>query len=127
MKIIIAGSRTFDDFALLEKTMDAITRKLKKVIILSGTAAGADTLGENWAYSRWHTVMRYHPDWDKDGKVAGVIRNREMVKNADGLVAFWDGSSPGTKDVIAKAKKKGIRVKVVLFKPKVVAKTRRKK
>lgn len=117
MKIIIAGSRTFDDFALLEKTMDRLTRKLKKVIVLSGTAEGADALGEKWAYSRWHTVMRYHPEWDRHGKKAGAIRNAEMVKDADGLIAFWDGESPGTADVLCKARRKGIKVKIVLFKP----------
>lgn len=127
MRIIVAGSRTFDDYALLEKTMDRLTRKLKTVIVLNGGAEGADRLGEKWAFSRWHTVMNYFADWEKYGKAAGAIRNQEMVANADALCAFWDGKSPGTKDVIAKARKAKLKVRVILFKSKVPAKPNRRK
>lgn len=59
----------------------------------------------------------FRADWDKHGKAAGPIRNQEMLDNgkADALVAFWDGKSPGTKDMIRRAKRKGIKVKVVYF------------
>lgn len=118
MRIIIAGSRTFDNYALLERTMDKLTFKLKKVIVLSGTADGADALGERWALSKiGRVLMRYHPDWEKHGKSAGAVRNAEMVANAEALVAFWDGKSPGTKDVISKARKAKLKhIKVVKFK-----------
>lgn len=115
MRIIIAGSRSFDDYALLCKTMDRLVAKLSKVIVISGTAKGADSLGEKWAYSRWHTVERYHPDYSKHGKSAPLIRNTEMVNNAEAAVLFWDLESTGTEDLIKKARKKGLRVKIIAF------------
>lgn len=51
-------------------------------------------------------------DWDKHGKAAGPIRNTEMVKEADVLVAFWDGKSKGTLSAITAATKKHIPVKI---------------
>lgn len=118
MRIIIAGTRTFDDYPLLCETMDRLTRKLDKrrLIIVSGGAKGADKLGERWAFERGAgTVEIYHADWAKHGKAAGPIRNGEMAQAADVLIAFWDGESSGTKDMIAQAKKKGLKVRVVYF------------
>jgi hypothetical protein len=57
-----------------------------------------------------------HPaDWNALGNGAGKFRNRKMAGVADALVAFWDGSSPGTKDMIAVARDKGLAVRVVLY------------
>ena len=118
MRIIIAGGRSFDDRQLLYSVMDKVTKKLdkKKLVILSGHAEGADKLGEEWAYSRMvGTVRVHHPDWNKHKKAAGVIRNGEMVAEADGLVAFWDGESKGTEDVIIRARKAKLKVKIVMY------------
>lgn len=119
-KIIICGSRTFDDFALLCRKMNKLTSKITRPLIaVSGTAKGADLLGEKWfwelPFERRLLMKRFHPDWDRLGKKAGVIRNQEMVDYADRLVAFWDGKSPGTKDCIERARKKGIKVKVIQY------------
>ncbi len=116
MRIIIAGSRTFSDYPRLKKIMDKLTSKLEKVLIMSGHAKGADQLGERWANERYHTYEIYHADWDKLGKSAGPIRNSEMIAaDPDVVVAFYDGKSPGTKDLITKARLKGIKTIVVRF------------
>ena len=47
-------------------------------------------------------------DWDKYGKSAGFIRNKEMVDIADAAIIFWDGDSKGTKDTIERVQNKGI-------------------
>jgi hypothetical protein len=118
MKIIVCGTRTFDDYALLCSKLDAITKGVKKVIVVSGGAAGADRLGERWAFERGHSYEVYHADWSQ-GKKAGPLRNSEMVESgARALVAFWDGKSPGTKDIIAKAEKAKLQVRVIRFKGK---------
>ena len=39
-------------------------------------------------------------DWNKHGKAAGPIRNRQMAEYADCLIAVWDGKSRGTKNMI---------------------------
>lgn len=120
MRIIVAGSRVFDDYLLLKRTLDHLTRKLDKslLVILSGHAKGADIMGERWCFEALVKSEIHHADWDKHGKAAGHIRNEEMVKVADSLVAFWDGKSTGTKHMIDIAKKKGLNVRVITFTPK---------
>lgn len=115
MRIIIAGTRTFNDKGLLFRVMDKLTAPLMEVTVLSGAAKGADALGEEWAHSWYWVVLRYHADWDKHGKAAGPIRNEQMAENADALVAFHDGSSPGTADMIERARKHKLRTKVIRY------------
>lgn len=117
MRVIVCGSRDFENYSLLNEELNNWLGELdkKKLVILSGAAKGADTLGEKWAYANYVTVERYHADWEKHGKAAGPIRNSEMLEaGAQACIAFWDGISRGTKDMIDKARAKGIKVKVVL-------------
>ena len=96
MKTIIAGGRDFHDYEFLKAHVDpnGVTE------IVSGTAPGADTLGERFAFENNIPVTRFLADWDKYGKSAGPIRNRQMAKYGDQLIAFWDGKSRGTKNMI---------------------------
>lgn len=107
MKIIVAGSRTFNDYNLLEETLDEIilNHKLIDPIIISGTAYGADKLGEQYALNRNYQLIQFKPNWAVYGKSAGFIRNKEMADNADLLIAFWDGKSKGTAMMIDTMKK----------------------
>jgi hypothetical protein len=111
-RIIICGSRTFNDRDFLFRKMDRLCVRFTDIVVLSGAARGADAYGEEWAFYWWWTVMRYHPDYKLHGNMAPFVRNQEMVENADRLVAFWNGRSGGTKDVIRKARKWGVKVKV---------------
>lgn len=115
MRVIVAGSREFTDYALLKKELNRLTKKLdkKKLIVLSGGAEGADKLGEKWCFENMVTYERYLPDYEEHGRKAPLIRNTEMVNNADALIAFHLRNSPGTADVISKARKKGLKVKVI--------------
>lgn len=116
MRVIIAGSRNFNDYLLLERTMKII--KDKGIIIeevLSGTARGADALGEKWAATKRIPLKRFPAEWEKYGRSAGIKRNYTMVNNAEGLVAFWDGKSKGTNHIIEHARQQGLFVYVVRF------------
>lgn len=114
--MIVAGSRNFADYSLLEKTMDNLLSNItEEVGVVCGTAKGADRLGEKYALSRGYKVKYYPPDWEKYGKSAGYIRNEEMAKNADALVAFWDGQSRGTKHMIDLAAKYNLKVRVKMW------------
>jgi hypothetical protein len=129
MRVIVAGSRTFDDYPTLERVMDRLTLKWgKNVVVISGHSGnvdrvtgriiGADLLGEKWARARWHTIRVHRPDYEKykkNPKFAPFARNEEMVADATHAAFFHDGSSPGTADCIERARKKGIKVKVILF------------
>jgi hypothetical protein len=115
MKVIIAGSRDFNDYEYLKARLDTLLQKVKGIEVISGTAAGADTLGERWAWEKGYKVYRYIPDWPRYGKRAGFLRNEAMARDGDALVAFWDGKSKGTKMMIDIATKKGLKVKVYSY------------
>jgi hypothetical protein len=113
--ICINGSRGFTDFLRLRNEMDllipdALDRPLK---ILSGACRGPDLLGEKWAGIKGIPVKRFPAEWNKYGKAAGMIRNKEMIDEADELISFWDGESRGTKDAIDLAYDKGIPVTII--------------
>ena len=101
MKVIIAGSRTFNDYDLLCETMSNL-RVGGLVIdeVVCGGAKGADELGERWAKAVNIPIKYFYADWNKYGKAAGPIRNEQMGNYADYLIAFWDGKSRGTKNMI---------------------------
>lgn len=114
-KLIIAGGRTFSDYDLLCQKCDETLRLQTEIEIVSGTANGADKLGERYANDRGYGIAKFKPDWDKFRKAAGYIRNEEMAKYADGLMAFWDGNSKGTKHMIDIAKRYELKIKVVNY------------
>lgn len=112
MKIIIAGSRNFNDYELLKTKVIEVIEKVSfhddfnSYEIISGHASGADSLGERFAKELNYKLKIFPADWDKYGKTAGYIRNREMAEYAkidtdySMLIAFWDGKSKGTKNMI---------------------------
>lgn len=116
MKVIVAGSRNFNDYSLVEKTLldyfKANNLHNKDIEIVSGTARGADRLGEQFAKKCGLKITRFPADWDQYGKSAGYIRNEQMAKYGDILFAFWDGTSKGTKHMIDLARKYNLMVLV---------------
>ena len=98
-KLIIAGGRDFRDFNILCDKCERLLahkRNTHNIVIVSGTARGADQLGERYAVEKGFPILRFPADWLQYGKAAGPIRNRQMTDNADALIAFWDGQSKGT-------------------------------
>jgi hypothetical protein len=110
LKVIIAGGRDFNDYPTLKKYCDHLLQYKKEggVIIVSGKANGADSLGEQYAKENNFPVANFPADWKTHGKAAGFIRNIEMAKYADALIAFWDQKSNGTKHMIATAQQESI-------------------
>jgi len=124
--VIIAGGRHFANYALLCMECDAQLSYLAKsynIIIRSGKASGADSLGEQYAKVRGYQIQEFPANWDEYGKSAGYIRNAEMAdgnpqtytRRADALIAFWDGSSRGTRHMIDIATSRGMLVRVVRY------------
>lgn len=108
MKTIIAGSRDITDYSILESAI--VQAGWRPTTVISGTARGVDLLGERWALENNVPVERCTADWAALGKKAGYVRNEFMAKNADALIALWDGQSKGTKHMIDVAKKAGLQV-----------------
>ena len=115
MKVIIAGSRDFDDYALLEKQCDELLVVYDDVEIVSGGARGADRLGERYAGKRELPLRRFPTDWDQYGKRAGHVRNAEMARYADVLIVFWDGKSRGTSNMIDLAMRGGLETHIIRY------------
>ena len=115
-RVVVCGSRSFSDFVLLRSKLDVfLARKLPDVVILSGGCRGADALAERYAALRGLPVERFLADWARLGRSAGFHRNEVMVKQADAVVAFWDGRSRGTASVISLAKILRKPLRVVFF------------
>ena len=113
MKYIVAGGRDYTG----KYQMSSVLRRVlvPSDSIISGCAKGADSLAIEWAAHHNVECLQMPADWDKHGKSAGAIRNQQMALAADGLVAFWDGVSPGTKDMITKAINYGLEVHVYRY------------
>jgi len=110
MKLAIIGSRGFNDIDLLNETLNPLIFQIE--LVVSGGAKGADKMGEQWAERHGIDTLIFLPEWDKYGKSAGFIRNEDIIKNADYVIAFWDQKSKGTLHSInlAKELKKPIRI-----------------
>ena len=117
-KVIIAGSRGFTDYNMLQQTCDTILENLYPdlpIAIISGTSSGCDALGERYAHERGYALQRHPADWKKYGRAAGPIRNRQMVEGADAAIVFWDGHSKGTKNLIEQANRRGLKVITIML------------
>lgn len=115
-KVIVAGGRDFSDFPLMCEYLDRMLVNIREQIqVVSGGAKGADKLGEKYAKLKGYDLVIFPANWDKEGKSAGYIRNLQMAEYADALVAFWDGKSKGTANMINLAKQKNLRTKVKMY------------
>lgn len=117
-KVIVAGTRSFSDYPLLHSFCDNLLLQkelLYDIVIVSGTAKGADRLGEQYAIEHGYRLEKFPADWDKYGRAAGMIRNSQMADNAQALIAFWDGKSRGTKNMIDVANRKGLMVYIAKY------------
>jgi hypothetical protein len=115
MKVIIAGGRNFSDFQLLYAKCEEILANQTEVEIVSGTAKGADKMGEHYAKLKGFTVKQFPAEWDKYGKSAGYIRNKDMADYADILISFWDGESKGTKHMIDLATERNLSIHIINY------------
>jgi len=117
-RLVVAGSRDFNDYGMLCSALDEVIADLKaeyNVTIVSGTANGADKLGEKYAEKHGLKIERHPANWGRYGRGAGPIRNAEMVKASDGVVVFWNGESTGAKNIIDCAKAENHLIKVVKY------------
>lgn len=117
---LVVGSRSFNDYLLLQRKLDALLANQSEVTIVSGGAKGADAFARIYANRRGYTLKEFPADWSTYGKSAGYRRNREMHEfiaqfEKRGVVAFWDGKSKGTAHSFELAKEFGNPIRVVKF------------
>ena len=117
-RLVIAGSRSFTDYGTLVNAVDLYLKNLapkRPVVIVSGTARGADRLGEKYAYDKGYKLEEYPANWHYYGKAAAVKRNAQMAQLADAAIVFWDGQSAGAKNMIECAEAQRIPCEVIRF------------
>ena len=126
VRIIVAGSRTFDsmNLSLIRQLTDGIIDALvdgkksifdPKIRIISGYAKGIDIMGEEIAKMNNYELSVFPAEWDRYGIRAGYIRNKQMIDFAldalqTYLVVVYDGTSKGTRHMIKECKRLGIEV-----------------
>jgi hypothetical protein len=118
ISLIIAGSRT------VRPTLDEIDASFDDILfvrddvveVICGGAKGADAAGREWALRRKIPIVN-DPVTDQDFKAFGKyiaprMRNRRMAERGTHLLAFWDGISGGTSDMVCRmvAREKPVRV-----------------
>lgn len=112
MKVAFVGSRSWP---WAKMVVDEVIKLEKHDIVVSGGAHGVDTFAENAARKLGHEVIVYEPDWKAHGRKAGFLRNMDIVKEANRMIAFSYENSKGTQHSINLAKKKGIPVKLISY------------
>lgn len=119
VRVIVCGSRGFEDKKLFDATLDVVLKPYERVEIISGHAKGADSFGEEYAKAHQMTLTVFQPDWRKNGRSAGPVRNKAMLEYAlqrtPLIIAFWDGMSRGTKNMIEQGKKAGAMVQIIRY------------
>ncbi len=131
MKVIIAGGRDFNDYEKLSEFCDSVLSNTTDIEIVSGTALGADKLGEKYAKEKGYILKEFPAKWkdlkanpcfvkyDKNKEpynvLAGLNRNEEMAKYADALIIFWNGKSSGSKNMIESATKHKLKIKFYIY------------
>ena len=106
MRVAVIGSRGLQVNDLGKYLPDEVTE------IISGGARGVDTSAREYAMEHGLKLTEYLPEYDKYGRSAPLKRNITIIESTDLVLAFWDGSSRGTKFVIDNCKKLNIPVKI---------------
>lgn len=118
MKYLICGDRNWADAETIREFIDSLPAGS---VIIHGDCRGVDRIAGTAAAARGLDVRAMSANWEAFGRSAGPIRNTAMLQlKPDECVAFHDdlGRSLGTKDMLAKATKAGIPVRVISSKSK---------
>ena len=107
MKIAVIGSRDINVADIGKYIADGDE-------IVSGGAVGVDTCAAEYAKKNGLKLTVFLPQYERYGRAAPIVRNKQIVDYADKVVAFWNGSSKGTLSVIKYAQKTGKACEIVL-------------
>jgi predicted Rossmann-fold nucleotide-binding protein len=93
------------------------------LVVITGGATGIDSMAMAGCTRLGITFYTYPPDYDRYNARAPLVRNEEMVRRADHVIAFWDGKSRGTKNSIDHARKYRVSHEVYYFTPRALPKS----
>lgn len=110
MRLLICGGRDYTDQGKMYAFLDELKKNMPIDAIIEGDARGADRLAGFWARKNKIDNLKYKADWDKHGKAAGILRNRQMLDEGkpDMVIAFPGGR--GTENMVYIAREAGVEV-----------------
>lgn len=107
LRVIVCGGRDFFDYKFIAETLARFHRERPIRHLFHGNAAGADSLASEWAYGQTDPRISVHPcpaDWQRNGRAAGPIRNKNMLgQRPDVVIAFPGGKGTANMTKIARA------------------------
>lgn len=109
MKVAVIGSRSILTADLGSYISDGDE-------IVSGGAVGIDSCAAEYAKKNGLKLTEFLPQYERYGRAAPIVRNKEIVDYADKVLAFWDGKSKGTLSVIKYAEKVAKLCEIILCK-----------
>jgi YspA, cpYpsA-related SLOG family len=124
MRLLVCGSRTWNDYRLLRRTLEATIaqHQAEQVTIIEGGARGADRMAGHLACLHGWGLEVYPARWQQEGRAAGFRRNARMLREGrpELVVAFTVGpleASRGTADMVRRARAAGVPVHIVTSQP----------
>ncbi|HEX9364824.1 MAG TPA: SLOG family protein [Candidatus Dormibacteraeota bacterium] len=112
MRVAIVGSRHFSD---PQRVVEYVTSLPARALIITGSASGVDAAATKAAREKGIPVQVIPASFDELADAAkAAARNQRLVDACDVLVAFWDGSSKGTRRTVERALDSGKEVHVFL-------------
>ena len=92
-------------FSAMSKFISWLRHKHKKRVetIVSGGATGADTYAQEYAEDNGLRFVLHEPMKSKPSPQRFFDRNQLIANECDYMLALWDGSSRGTRDVVRRA------------------------
>lgn len=111
-KLLVTGTNTFNDYDFLKETLDKLTRRMERVVIITGTAFSKDSkgnrIGTNILADKWADTTKiskrschFYPDFESQDKHTAIHEcHLEMVKFSEKAVIFWDGKCNDTRNII---------------------------
>lgn len=106
MRVAVIGSQSLKLDDLSAYLPDETTE------LISDGTTGIAAAAERYACRNHIPRLILRPAYEKYGDSAPLVRNRQIVRVADLVVALWDGESSGTKATIDYAKKLGVPVQL---------------
>jgi YspA, cpYpsA-related SLOG family len=122
MKTIVVGSRGFEDCQFVSRAIEMARWTITEVV--SGCARQIDRLGERWTAARNIPVERFPAEWERLGKAAGFLRNEQMARYAEALVALWDQNSSCSWHMVHRATELGLAVLVASTRDEILSLTK---
>jgi len=101
LRVAIVGSRHFSDPV---RVIDYVKSLPPRASIITGSASGVDAAATKAAREKGIPVQVIPASFDELADASkSAARNQRLVDGCDVLVAFWDGSSKGTRSTVERA------------------------